>query len=348
MKRPVRFGWIFAVCVFAAALWLAPQGDEAPLTLEDVVRMHVSGTDRATILEQIRTREVDLDLSPEMLQELRLAGVPSELIEALERRQAAIEKAKKLAAGEPVADEPLAGPELKVLLVPRRGKQAADADAEGGAEGDDDADAEGGAEGADGEEEEPGKSRRLVYPGVLLDPATIQAHNLSPDDPAGLRIGDIGIFLACTKATHVPDQWRAKSPLGRDFVAMPRHRMLAFASGARRLEEGEVAPHLRSLMQRVVAAMTQERQRPSDEKLPDFLELEAPGELIASLDPKRRGEPHNLMLGLAVQVNGKFIALTVAQLDGVEVGDEGTVLRASVWSKFSAGLSPIGVEFHRH
>lgn len=104
----------------------------------------------------------------------------------------------------------------------------------------------------------------------------------APEPPVRARFGlgdggvtDLALFLACTTATHVPDHWRAASPLGRDFVSAPRHGILTFRPGAPRGEDG--------LLRLPV---------------PDALESESP-----------EAGPHDLLVGVAAEVDGRWIAL---------------------------------------
>ena len=70
----------------------APSGTP-PLTNEDVVRLVMTGTAEKDVLSVITARAVDFDLSTDMIEELRQAGVNARIIEAMRRRQAAMPKA---------------------------------------------------------------------------------------------------------------------------------------------------------------------------------------------------------------------------------------------------------------
>lgn len=72
------------------------------------------------------------------------------------------------------------------------------------------------------------------------DDDTARALRLDPT-PEARTITGVAVFLACTTADHVPDQWRAKSPLGRDFVSMPRHEMLALRASVTHVPGGRAA-----------------------------------------------------------------------------------------------------------
>jgi len=65
-------------------------GGSAPLSNEDIVRLVMTGTPETQIVAAIEAHQVDFDLSVEMQQELRLAGVNERILEAMRRRQAAM------------------------------------------------------------------------------------------------------------------------------------------------------------------------------------------------------------------------------------------------------------------
>lgn len=65
-----------------------PTGATAPLTNEDIVRMTSQGTPAATIIQTIeQARTVAFDLDPDIVVELRRAGVDDTVIEAMRRVQ---------------------------------------------------------------------------------------------------------------------------------------------------------------------------------------------------------------------------------------------------------------------
>jgi hypothetical protein len=131
-----------------------------------------------------------------MLDELRLAGLPEKVIEAMQRRQL------ELHPPPPPADEAETEPEpdgLAIRLVLHGGTKIRDDD-----------------------------DRTLrVFDVVPQDTLKL----LGVKDQAA-RITDVAIYVACLSATHVPDHWRGQSPLGRDFNSVTRHRMLVFHGGA--------------------------------------------------------------------------------------------------------------------
>jgi hypothetical protein len=85
------FGALFAL---TAVHGLAGAGEDAaaspppPLTNEDVVRMVAAGTPEPEIVEAIRSRREEFDLSDEMVSELSLAGVPAAIVTAMRQRHA--------------------------------------------------------------------------------------------------------------------------------------------------------------------------------------------------------------------------------------------------------------------
>jgi len=120
--------------------------------------------------------------------------------------------------------------------------------------------------------------------------------------PEDRELADLALFVACLKGDHVPDQWRSKSPLGRDFFSpMPRHELLVFLSSAP--GEGAEDPGGR----RVTL------------DLPPTIEV-----------PLVADESHDLMIGLALQVGGHYRRLRSDLWREVVLGEEGLVLPAVV------------------
>lgn len=209
-----------------------------PLTEEEVVRMFAAGQPTAVILDEIGRRPQHFVLDGEILEELRAAGLPPQIIEAMRARKAEAESGARSTAATPEASQEARAP-LHILLNPER---------------------------------RPGKPERLLGAGKVgfelgralgLEPALV-----------GSDFEDLAIVLACLSPTHVPDHWRSTSPLGRDFGRMPRHEVLSFHAGALRVEH--------------------------------TLELEIPASLEALLDP---GAAHDLLLGVAAQIGGRFYLL---------------------------------------
>jgi len=280
-----------AVIAAAIVLVVAPfvvAEDGAPMRNEDVVRMLVAGTDASGIVAEIRSRPVEFDLSEEMIDELRIAGVPDEVLRAMHERQAELHPAAPSAPDEPPVPETETGPPLLVIEI------------------------EGSPEDAD----IPGGPAALYFPALLPAPAA-QALQIG-DGSKHLPITAVAIFLACRTAIHVPDYWRSESPLGRDFVSMPRHGMIAFHSGGEKVAAADVPP----------GASKQLRQPAVDA---GYLRLELPERLEAHIDPS---EPHDLSFGIAIQVEDRFLRITTDDRDAFVIGDD-RIVRVRVFNDSS-------------
>ena len=79
-----------AIAITLSAIAPALAAD-APLTDEDIVRLFVQGQSKAELVKTIGSSDVDFDLSEEMLEELRIAGIPAVVLEAMRKRQAEME-----------------------------------------------------------------------------------------------------------------------------------------------------------------------------------------------------------------------------------------------------------------
>jgi hypothetical protein len=252
------------ICISALLALSILAAGPAPMSDEDVVRLFVSGTGVDQILGRIAESETAFDLSDDMLYELRAAGLPAALIEAMIARQAEIDEAN--ASDEPpdTVDVPAAGSALRIRINPS----------------------------ADGEERKP---LRLLD---LIDDETHDQLRLRTAEPA---FTDMAIFVACRTQDHVPNQWRGKSPLGRDYISVQRHRMLYFHSGA------ELA----------------ERRR-SNARL---LELDLPAEIAIDLEPD---VAHDLTLGVALRTEERYYLIAFDELDGLVLQEGGRVMDAQV------------------
>lgn len=280
-----------ALALVVAALALAA----GPLRNEDVVRMIVAGKPVSEIVGTIKGATTEFDLSDEMVQELRLAGVPDSVVGAMRERQAEIERAEAASAPPRAASPAASGVPLEIDLRP--------AGARGG-------DAEG----------------PVVVVPERLDDATARALQLGPT-PEDRTVTDVAVFLACRTADHVPDQWRSKSPLGRDFVSVARHQMLDFRSGATRVAKKEARDrHARG-------------EGPSEG---GSLRLEVPASLRADVEP---GVAHDLTLGVAIQVGDRFLQIAQALKDNVLPGAEGVRLDAEIHGRAGAGPPALVVRF---
>jgi hypothetical protein len=293
---------LLAVSVIAA---------DDPLTEEDIVRMFIAGRPASEMIAEIDSREVAFTLDPEMLGELAAAGLPADVIEAMRRRQAELDAPRAPPEPEPAAVAPEAevpaaeeAPTLRVRLEPRDPGAAADAEAEGPAP--------------------------LVYPAVLVDPEMASAHGLGADRE-NWQVTDLAVFLACTTADHVPDQWRSRSALGRDFVLMPRHRLLALVSDSVRIEKKDRLETLRKLLGADLEQVHTE-----------FRELALPDSLSAVVEP---GVAHDLAFGIAAKVGGRYLVLTLEQQPGVVPPPAGVELSAAAWCRPKRGGVDLGIRF---
>lgn len=220
-----RFARALAAVACAVTAVLAA----APLTNEDVVKMVLEHDPVDAIVETIESSAVAFDLSPDMIDELRRAGVPQAVLDAMAARSA-----------------PPGAPDPARPGIPT------------------------------------GRVRVTV---TLRSPGRWSA-------PAGSA--DLAVFLACATARHAPSPWRAATPLGEDF-AMPRHEMLAFIAGARRVGER--------------------------------LTLDLPPSLSADLIPD---EVHDLIFGLATRKGAQWSSVATVRLSGLGVSEEGAMLDASI------------------
>jgi len=197
-------------CCLAAGL-LAGAGDADPLRDEDIVRMLVGGTPVEQLIDRVRSSPVDFDLSDEMLLELRQAGVPQKLIDAMGERQRELHPPEPEPV--PAVETAPAGPRLRIRLNPAKKT----------------------------EEDPPRPVLRLLD---AAPPEAVRTLRLRPDEQT---FTDLAVALMCRTATHVPDHWRNETPLGRDFNSAPRHRLLAFIAGATKTEAGKLKQTLSKL-----------------------------------------------------------------------------------------------------
>jgi len=144
-----------------------------PLTNEDIVRLVMTHTSERAIRERIERSPVDFDLEPEIVVELRRAGVPDRIIDLMRRRQAAMPRR----APEPTPTPPAA--ELGTLEV------SFEAPADGREKG-----------------ERPALAVRSL-------PATMTR---TPGMEVGL-VSDLAVAILCTTTDHVPDHWDTRSVL---------------------------------------------------------------------------------------------------------------------------------------
>ncbi len=193
-----RRGLPASVLLLSTAVWIAlilpgPARAEQPsLTDEEIVRMVLAGTPETAILEEIDRREPAFDLSEEMIEELRIAGVSATVLQAMEMRQKETEKESVPAAtGESFPTEQ--PPALMLQFETKKPFRP------------------------------PGP---LLFPEDL--PRELEKEFGLDGGESGLKVTGAAVFVLCTASTHVPSYWRGNSPLGRDFHSIPRHRVLWF------------------------------------------------------------------------------------------------------------------------
>ena len=253
----------------------------AVLTEEDVVRMFVQGVGEDELIRKIETSPGEYDLSDEMVEELKIAGIPDTVLQAMIRRQAEMQ---------PVAEQPLAvdasgAPRLVLRLNPEwKGPE--------------------------------GQVLPLLRTLDSVDPELAQSLGLRSNE---LPITDLAIALFCRTADHVPDHWRSRTPLGRDFTRAPRHRMLVFVSGA----ESNPASKFRNTLNKLVMAPG------ARDALADLnvLSLEVPDQLSVELEP---GVSHDLTLGIALQIGDRHYLALAAERDGVVLDEGGETTLAAI------------------
>lgn len=268
-----RYPWLGLILIVVSST--ASQETPERMRNEEVVRMMVSGAETSKVLEEIRGRIVEFDLSDEMLDEMRIAGVPEQVIEAMKERQREQDPPKGVEEGGPDPDAP---PSLTVSLNPAL-------------------------------PEIVGSEEPALYFPTFLGEMEAQALQLGNSDEER-SVMDLALFLACRTPEHVPDFWRSKSPLGRDFASMPRHRILAFHPGAVEIDGKEVPGKLKRRIR--------EFGRPAGRSA-TFLRLEPPETLRAEAEGK---EPHHLVLGVSIQVGDRFFRVASIEREGVVFGED--------------------------
>ncbi len=283
-----------ATILLAGLAWFAHGGSDPATALseEDVVRLFVQGMPTAELVRKIESAPGNYDLSDEMVEELRIAGIPEGVLEAMIRRQAEMHSIVDTA--EPPVEP--AAPRLIVRLNP-----------------------------------DWKASRDKPLPTLLaldvVDPDLAQRLGLRSSD---VPITDLGIAVFCRTADHVPDHWRSKSPLGRDFENSARHRMLVFISGA----DSTPASKLRNTMSKLFMTPG---VRDSIADL-NVLKLEIPKQLAIELEP---GIAHDLTLGIVLNIGGRNYLTLADERDSVVLDETkpttiAAVLRGSSKNPLSA------------
>jgi hypothetical protein len=147
----------------------------APLTNEDVVRMVMTGTAEKKILERIAAEPAEFDLRPEILIELRQAGVGERILEAMRRRQAAMPRVQ---ASPPVRADapPVPTGTLEIRFEPVEGRA-------------------------------PLSERTAVALKSL--PPRLAARG----GQEVATMTDMALVVLCLTPGHIPDHWDLKSPL---------------------------------------------------------------------------------------------------------------------------------------
>lgn len=261
-----------ATILLAGFVWVA-HGDTDPpemLSEEDVVRLFVQGVPADELIRKIETSPGNYDLSDEMVEELTIAGIPEAVLAAMIRRQAETHPV----VSEAGAKTESGTPRLIVRLNP-----------DWKPNGD--------------------ETRPLLLALDAIGPELAEHLGTRSGD---LPISDLGIALFCRTADHVPDHWRSKSPLGRDFVNTARHRMLAYISGA---DSKPAAPGARDSLADL-----------------NVLSLEIPERLTVELEP---GVAHDLTLGIVVRIGDRNYLMMADERDSVVLGESGdTTIRATL------------------
>ncbi len=144
------------------------------------------------------------------------------------------------------------------------------------------------------------------------------------------RYTDVAIFLACLTPDHVPDHWRTKSPLGRDFISVPRHRILTFRAGSTGGTEG--APVLPA----------EPADTPQESGGDAMVSLEFPETLTVDLDP---GVAHDLMLGVALLAGDRWYRAQSAVHEGAILDDDGLDLAAHIRASKKPGSDLLQIRF---
>ena len=254
--------------------------------------MLLSGASPAQVIDRIRTSAVDFDLSEEMIVELSTAGVPASVIEAMKERQA------ELAPPEEPVEEASAesGPVLRITLLTN-----------------------GDAKKKKKKKNQEEEKQKTIEIDEYVDPALAAEWQLSGADERIFT--DIAIYVACVTPYHVPDHWRSKTPIGRDFYSMPRHKMLAFAPGA----EWEKAGFFKKLGMSIPSVASSGTDGTASSSLTSgktksgTLAYPVPPSIEIELQP---GDPHDIVLGIAVEIDGRFYRFTDAMLEDVSVLDD--------------------------
>lgn len=289
------------IAALLVVLTAAPAGE--PMHDEDVVRMFVTGATEDEIIAKIRSSETDFDLSDEMLAEMRIAGLPEGVLQAMIDRQreqaggpeedAAAEEATVL------QDAPVTA---RVVFLPE-----VHIDDAGGKR----------------------KAPFLRFP-ARATPGMVKTFELGTGEE-DIAVTSAAYFVACTTAEHVPDHWRNKSPIGRDFIRMPRHRMLSFHPDFELLApppEEEAAGEAVEEAEKPDEPAKQKKRKKKDRgqdqpqepaggggKKHGKIRLQLPESLSVELQP---GVRHDLLIGVAVEIGGRYYMILGGEVADVD------------------------------
>ena len=165
---------------------------QPPLDNEAIVRLVMTGTSEEAILQAIAERPVDFDLSPEVVAELRQAGIGDRILEAMRRRQAAMPRSEAPARPGPQGAAPGPAPGAVQILF----------------------------------DAPPDDRRGTEAPAIAIRRLPRGARR-----PGGMEVAevsDLALAILCITPDHVPDHWDARTPLTEG----PRHELILFRPGS--------------------------------------------------------------------------------------------------------------------
>jgi hypothetical protein len=235
-----------------------------------------------------------------MVGELRAAGIPNEIIQAMKERQRELDAERAPSDAEPAEAAAPEPPMLRIRLNP----------------------------GWKPDEDQPRPRIRLLD---TIDPATYENLRLRGTAP---QFTNVALVLLCRTQDHVPDHWRSKSPLGRDFVFTPRHKLLAFLPGVERKELGK----LQQLASELSVVPGQRGSLP----VPGVLTYEIPESIEVPLEP---GVIHDLTLGLAVQAEDRYFLVAADDRDETTLPEEGLDVEAEVSGGQDKAIESLAARF---
>jgi hypothetical protein len=143
------------------------------MTNDEVVRLVMTGTPEAAILQAIERRPAAFDLDPEVVAEMQRAGVSAAILEAMRRRQAAMPRTVP-----PLPDPSPGGGRGAIEVV---------------------------------FETDPGNDTKAGRSAMALKslPPTMKR----PGGLEVAEYTDMGFAILCTTTDHVPDHWDTRSPI---------------------------------------------------------------------------------------------------------------------------------------